>query len=35
MMNVDDTLLMAYVDGELSPEQRATNARKQTRHYSG
>jgi len=23
MMNVDDTLLMAYVDGELSPEQRA------------
>lgn len=23
MMNVDDSLLMAYVDGELSPEQRA------------
>jgi anti-sigma factor RsiW len=23
MMNVDDTLLMSYVDGELSPEQRA------------
>ncbi|WP_250501229.1 zf-HC2 domain-containing protein [Caballeronia sp. GAWG1-5s-s] len=23
MMNVDDTLLMAYVDGELAPEQRA------------